>query len=57
MKLIIAGDRNFDDYDTLAMAADWMEAEYGIREIRSGCARGADSLGELYAFNHDIHLM
>lgn len=51
MKTIIAGSRDFNDYElvekTLLKYSD-------ITEIVSGCARGADSLGERFALEHSI---
>lgn len=56
MKLIIAGGRDFDDYDTLCSTI-WIWYDTGeITEIVSGGARGADSLGERYAKENDIPL-
>ena len=60
-KLIITGSCEFDDYDTLKLATDWLLYEYedvtdwintGL-EIVSGGALGADLLGERYAIEHD----
>lgn len=47
MKVIIAGSRDFDQYDILCTYADRFPEE--ITEVVSGCARGADMLGEEYA--------
>lgn len=52
-RLIIAGGRDFDDYDLLRKNCDFLlskrvEAGYTITVI-SGKARGADSMGERYA--------
>lgn len=52
-KIIIAGSRSFDDYDLLEAECDKIlsenvSSEYDI-EIVSGCAKGADKLGEEYA--------
>lgn len=53
-KLIIAGGRDFSDYDLLKKTVD----EYRIIQrnicIVSGCAKGADALGIAYAQEHDI---
>lgn len=54
MKLIIAGSRSFDDYELLTEQLDEICAKYDITEIVSGTARGADTMGELYAIAHDI---
>lgn len=49
-RVIIAGTRNYDDYDSLKAYADYKlsRIEDDI-EIVSGGARGADALGERYA--------
>jgi len=53
MKYAIIGSRSFNDYDKLKSVLD----EYdNVTEIISGGAKGADSLGALYAANHDIKL-
>jgi predicted Rossmann fold nucleotide-binding protein DprA/Smf involved in DNA uptake len=53
MKIIIAGGREFKDYDILSKMCDshFMFNKYPIDEIEivSGMARGADKLGEKYA--------
>lgn len=49
MKVIIAGSRNFNDYDLLKVnITRILQSIEGI-EIVSGTARGADQLGEQYA--------
>lgn len=54
MKLIIAGSRVFGNYQLLAKHLDDICSRYDITEIVSGTAAGADSLGELYAKDHNI---
>lgn len=56
MKLIVAGSRGFTDefYDQLARKIT--ESWSGVTEIVSGGARGADSLGELYAKERKLKL-
>lgn len=49
MKVIIAGSRDFDDYETLCKVCDFMLSRQTEVEIVSGNARGADLLGEKYA--------
>ncbi len=55
MKLIIAGSRDFNDYqylvDTIA------ELDMPICQIISGTARGADQLGERYGREHGIEIV
>lgn len=46
MKVIIAGGRDFNDYSLLAAEANKLE---NVTAVISGCARGADSLGERWA--------
>lgn len=54
MKLIVAGSREFRNYNLLSKHLDEINSKYGITEIVSGTASGADSLGELYAREHNI---
>lgn len=55
MKLIIAGGRDFDDYDLLKDRIDFrLNGDYTNLEIVSGTARGADRLGERYAKENNI---
>lgn len=49
MKIIIAGSRDFNDYETLKKVCDFMLSRQDEVEIVSGTARGADQLGERYA--------
>ena len=49
MKVIIAGGRNFNDYETLKSVCDKTLKYCTNIEIVSGTARGADILGEQYA--------
>ena len=49
MKVIIAGSRDFNDYETLKKVCDFMLSRQDEVEIVSGTARGADQLGERYA--------
>jgi hypothetical protein len=52
MRVIIAGARTFDNYELLkeTMAA----CGFIVDEVVSGCARGADTLGELWAVENCI---
>jgi hypothetical protein len=52
MKVIVAGSRNFYDYDVVEQAIK--ESGFVITEIVSGRCRGVDSLGEDYANKYDI---
>lgn len=49
MKVIIAGSRDFNDYEKLKEVCDYMLSRQTDVEIVSGVARGADILGEQYA--------
>lgn len=49
MKVIIAGSRDFNDYNKLCQYCDHILQNQQEIEIVSGTARGADQLGERYA--------
>lgn len=51
-KVIIAGGRDFDDYDFLEKSIDELNIEIG--EVVSGKAPGVDTLGEKYAESKGI---
>jgi len=52
MKVIIAGSRNFNNYDFLQTKIN--ELKLNITEIVCGEARGADLLGKQYGINNNI---
>ena len=52
--LLIAGSRDFNDYELLCRHMNHVLQKHRIDEIISGGARGADSLGERYAKEHNI---
>lgn len=58
MKIAIVGSRTFNDYAKLSEILNYFIEESGVCNfnitIISGGARGADSLGELYANNNNI---
>jgi hypothetical protein len=56
MKVIIAGSRDFTDYNLLKTKIDHMrfDGQFKIDEIVSGAACGADQMGENYAANNNI---
>ena len=56
MKLAIVGSRDFNDYEFLKKKVDELRKQYDIDEIVSGGARGADSLAERYANEHNLKL-
>ena len=49
MKVIIAGGRDFDDYEKLRTYCDHILEDQTDIEIVSGTAKGADQMGERYA--------
>lgn len=56
MKIIIAGSRDFNDYTLVKSTINIISAKVDNIEIVSGGARGADSLGEKYAYEHCLNL-
>jgi hypothetical protein len=52
LRVIIAGSRDFDDYELVKSTMDSLHLNIG--EIISGNARGADLLGERYANEKQI---
>lgn len=57
MKVIIAGGREFNNYGLLKTKCDfYLEKTFSEIEIVSGKAKGADSLGELYAKESEYKL-
>lgn len=58
MKVIIAGSRDFSNYDMLKNYIDNYRKEVSeIEEIVCGCARGADTLGKRYAIENNIKVV
>jgi hypothetical protein len=58
-KVVIAGGRDFDNYELLSKTCDFMLSEKIKTHnvvIISGAARGADTLGERYAQEHGLGL-
>lgn len=49
IKVIIAGGRNFDDFNKLSQVCDEFLKDQNNVEIVSGAYKGADLLGERYA--------
>ena len=56
MRLIIAGSRTFNDYALLSRAMKPILEKNSDITIISGTARGADELGERYAYEHKLKL-
>jgi len=54
MKIIIAGGRDFNDYELLKEKCDKIVSGLTSVEIVSGMARGADALGVRYAKERDF---
>lgn len=53
-KVIIAGGRDFSDYDLLSEKCDYYLGKKTNVEVVSGGAKGADNLGERYAKERNI---
>ena len=56
-KVIIAGGREFNNYETLVKICDEYLKDKKNIQIISGAARGADSLGEKYAIEKRYSLV
>jgi hypothetical protein len=56
MRIIIAGSRNFNDYNLLKTKCDYFLKNKRSVEIDSGAAAGADALGEKYAAENGFAL-
>lgn len=57
MKVIVAGGRDFNDYETLKVNLDFLFSQTNRTiEIVSGEANGADKLGEMYAAEKNLRV-
>lgn len=56
MRLIVAGSRGFNDYPLMARALDAINQQETVRVVLSGTARGADTLGERWAFENRVRI-
>jgi len=56
MRVIIAGSRNFTDYDKLKPVVDAFHSKFNITQVISGNAKGADSLGEWWATQNEVEV-
>lgn len=58
IKVVVAGSREFDDYELLKATLDSALQMYSYDEIEivSGCADGADKLGERYQEESNMKL-
>ncbi len=54
MKTVIAGSRNVTNKTLVFECIE--KSKLAITEVVSGCAKGVDSLGELYAFRHGLQI-
>ena len=54
MKTIIAGSRGIVNYTDLLIAMK--NVEWDITEVVSGCAKGVDKLGEMWAENNKVNI-
>lgn len=52
LKVVIAGSRGITDYNLVEVAI--ARSDFSVSEVVSGCARGPDTLGELWAIEHGI---
>lgn len=58
IRLLIAGSRGFNDYELLKSEIDKLVNQFtNPIEIISGCAKGADTLGERYAEEHNLSVL
>ncbi len=57
-RVVVAGCRNFDDYEKLKAELEvyFLSVEPCTVIIVSGCADGADALGERYAAEHGLKI-
>ena len=56
MRVIIAGGRDFMEYELLSEACTDIFMNKEVTEIVSGCAKGADKVGEKYAEVNNISI-
>lgn len=56
MKIIVAGGRNFEDYELLKEKLDYFLKDLENPIIISGTCKGADKLGERYAKENNLRL-
>lgn len=57
MRVIVAGSRDFDNYNMLEEKLDFLLQNQKDIVIISGNAKGADTLGEQYAFNRGYEVI
>lgn len=57
MNVLVAGSREYHDWEKLCNVLDRYRVETVINRIISGGARGADRLGERYARKYNIPLL
>lgn len=54
MKLLVAGSRNYYDYEEFSDIINFIHKKYNITEIVSGGARGADTFAERWSKKNSI---
>lgn len=54
MNLAVIGSTQFNDYDAMTAVIDALRQIYDVKLIVSGGAKGADTLGEIYAKDNGI---
>lgn len=57
VSIVIAGDRNVNEFDMNLVDAAVRASGFDITEVVSGCARGADRLGEIWARKNGIPIV
>ena len=57
IKVIVAGTRTFNDYEMLCGTLQEILDSYNDITIVSGCASGADALGERFAEEHGYNIL
>lgn len=56
MNIIIAGSREFNNYELLSDKCKHFLKNLGDIQIVCGCAKGADELGEKYAIDNELDI-
>ncbi len=54
MKLLVCGDRNYEDSKLLFSILNELHSEHKVIEVIHGAAKGADILGHVWAEEHGI---
>ncbi len=54
MKLLVCGDRNYEDSDLLFSILNELHREHKVVEVVHGAAKGADILGHIWAHHNGV---